>query len=150
FLLAGIVMVLLVEDRLDRGLRVLTAGARRLAGGDLTHRIEYSGRDEMGELSEALNRMAGAMRVTVEGLQRSDERLRVILESAADGIVLFEPRGGTIMEANRRFGLIAGREQAEIAGRPISELSMSLGPEDLARLARRLDWGEKVEPVRGV
>ena len=84
FAIVGVLTVLAIEDRVARTLRLLIAGAQRLAGGDLVHRIEYTSRDEIGELAEAFNRMASAMRMTVEGLQRSDERMRAILEHADD------------------------------------------------------------------
>src|SRR5207247_2304342 len=69
--------------------------------------------------------------------------------SAADGIVLLDPEDGTIIESNRRFAVIAGRDPGEMAGAPICDFSTGLGPEELGRLARRLDWGERVEAVRG-
>ena len=150
FLVVGFLTVLVIEDRVARGLRLLIAGARRLADGDLEHRIEIQSRDEIGELSDAFNRMATGMRVTVEGLQRSDERLRAILESAADGIVLLDPTDGRVIELNKRFATMAGREPSELAGSPIWAFATGLTSEDLARLARRIDWGERVEAMRSL
>src|SRR5262249_16329753 len=47
-----------LADNMTRGVRTLTEGAERLAGGDLTTRVPVGSKDEIGRLSATFNRMA--------------------------------------------------------------------------------------------
>ena len=61
---AGVVALLLgilFAWELIRPLRRLTAAADAIAKGDLTQRVEVEGNDEVGELAEAFNHMAGEL-----------------------------------------------------------------------------------------
>jgi len=58
----------LVARRVTRPLEVMQDGAERFANGDLTHRLQVRGSEELSGLAEALNRMAGQL----------DERIRTI------------------------------------------------------------------------
>ncbi len=70
-----------------RRLRRLAATTQALAGGDLTHRIPVSGRDELSQLEGDVNRMAERLsaamareRVLAEGQARTAERARIARE----------------------------------------------------------------------
>ncbi len=58
----------LVARRVTRPLEVMQDGAERFANGDLEHRLQVRGSEELSGLAEALNRMAGQL----------DERFRTI------------------------------------------------------------------------
>jgi len=65
----------LLGSTLARPISTLTDGARKLAGGDLTHRIVVNSRDETETLADAFNSMADELRDLVLGLeQRVSER----------------------------------------------------------------------------
>jgi diguanylate cyclase (GGDEF)-like protein len=49
-----------------------------VAGGDLTHRVEVTGRDEVGRMAEALNQAIGSMRTTVDTMRESSAREGVL------------------------------------------------------------------------
>ncbi len=51
----------LVARSLSRPVGQLTAGARALAAGDLDHRVDVGGPEELGELADAFNDMAGSL-----------------------------------------------------------------------------------------
>lgn len=76
--LVAIVVALAVSGQLDRSLRVLKAGARRIGAGDLDHHIATPGQDELGELAQAFNEMAGNLRTARAKL----EEARAAAESA--------------------------------------------------------------------
>jgi two-component system NtrC family sensor kinase len=61
-IVAGLILALLViyggVRRILRSLRKLAEGTQRLSSGDLNHRVEVEGKDEVGALSASFNRMA--------------------------------------------------------------------------------------------
>ncbi len=79
--LAGILLVFasgisvsfgyLVSSSLTRLVRQMVAGARRVSQGDFTARVQSEGRDEVAELAQAFNDMAGRL----EQASREKERL---------------------------------------------------------------------------
>jgi serine phosphatase RsbU (regulator of sigma subunit) len=75
----ALVGILPLSRRMTRDLETLTAGAERLAQGDLDTRVPVRSRDEFGRLSEAFNRMARDLRSHQEQLL-AQERLRKELE----------------------------------------------------------------------
>jgi signal transduction histidine kinase len=53
----GVLLGWWTTERITRPVERLAAGARAVAGGDLSARVEVSSRDEIGELARAFNRM---------------------------------------------------------------------------------------------
>ncbi len=51
-------VALWVSSHMNRGLQALESGARRVGQGDLKHRINLGGRDELTELASAFNQMS--------------------------------------------------------------------------------------------
>lgn len=65
----------LLGNFLTRPLASLTDGARKIAGGDLSYRVEISTRDEISTLADAFNATAGELNLLVTRLeQRVQER----------------------------------------------------------------------------
>ncbi len=60
-------LVLPVSRRVTGPLKKLEQSAQRIAEGDLSHRAAVSGKDEIGQLSHAFNRMAGKVERMVRG-----------------------------------------------------------------------------------
>ncbi|MHB2018309.1 MAG: sensor histidine kinase [Candidatus Xenobia bacterium] len=61
--------MIFVADRIVRPVEALTAGARRLAEGDLSHQLPVSGTDEVQDLSRTLNEMTQRLN-QLESLRR--------------------------------------------------------------------------------
>ncbi len=53
----GVLLAWWTTERITRPVALLAAGARTVAGGDLSARVEVLSRDEIGELARAFNRM---------------------------------------------------------------------------------------------
>lgn len=71
----------LVARHLDRRVRVLAEGARRLGEGELDTRVELAGSDELGRLGRSFNQMAQDLKRSQRELQRSTaERERYLKE----------------------------------------------------------------------
>ncbi len=59
--IAGLLIVTLFTREALSPIRSLTAGARRLGGGDLSYRVPSNRKDEVGELASTFNEMATAL-----------------------------------------------------------------------------------------
>ena len=53
----------------------LLRGGRHLAQGDLVHRVQYRGRDELGQIANSFNTMADHVQDTIKELAKAVERL---------------------------------------------------------------------------
>jgi len=74
---------------LARNVGAVVDGGKRIAGGDLTARIEVSSQDEIADIGAAFNAMAGAMRDIVQQVQGSADHVAHVaseLVVATDGI----------------------------------------------------------------
>ncbi len=81
----------LVARRTSHSVREVTAGARRLAGGDLDHRVRSPAYDETQELAESFNRMAGTLKEVIQNLADEGTKLSAVLDTMADGVVVIGP-----------------------------------------------------------
>ena len=91
----GLVVAILAGTVLARRMLIpitaLRAGARRLGAGDFSHRIEVRTRDELEELSDQFNSMAGQLQETYAGLESKVEaRTRDLARSINELKVLEE------------------------------------------------------------
>ena len=59
--------------RTTRPITLLQQHTRRIAAGDLDTRIEVGSRDELGDLADSFNRMAGELRVSREALVKAEK-----------------------------------------------------------------------------
>jgi class 3 adenylate cyclase/HAMP domain-containing protein len=91
----GLMVAILASTVLARRMLIpitaLRAGARRLGDGDFSHRIEVRTRDELEELSDQFNSMAGQLQETYAGLESKVEaRTRDLARSINELKVLEE------------------------------------------------------------
>ncbi|MDP3691536.1 adenylate/guanylate cyclase domain-containing protein [Bradyrhizobium sp.] len=91
----GLVVAIIAGTVLARRMLIpitaLRTGARRLGAGDFSHRIEVRTRDELEELSDQFNSMAGQLQETYAGLESKVEaRTRDLAQSINELKVLEE------------------------------------------------------------
>ncbi len=60
---------------INQAVSALMRGGRQLAQGDLVHRVEYRGRDELGKIAGSFNTMADQMQDTIRELAKAVEQL---------------------------------------------------------------------------
>jgi two-component system, OmpR family, phosphate regulon sensor histidine kinase PhoR len=89
-LVVAILLASLAAVVLSRGLRSLTAVARRMAGGDLEARSRLTSADEIGELGRALDHLAHNLSRTVGELRHDRDLLGRILESMREGVLVMD------------------------------------------------------------
>lgn len=128
-------LMLLVATLLSRRVERLTLGARSLERGNLSARMEPGYGDELGELAESFNSMAGKLEGTFAQIQERQETLDAILGGLTEG-VLATDLDGKVMFANssaRAMLGVSGSEPLTELPDPWEEFSLS---EAVARCAR--------------
>lgn len=76
----------LQERTLARPIEGMMDLAKRISEGDLTHRAEYTGDDEIGALSRSLNEMARRIQQVFQEMLTSTEQLATAAENFSQGI----------------------------------------------------------------
>jgi class 3 adenylate cyclase/HAMP domain-containing protein len=90
-LVVAIVAGTVLARRMLIPINALRAGARRLGAGEFSHRIEVRTKDELEELSDQFNSMAGRLQETYAGLEsKVEERTRDLAQSINELKVLEE------------------------------------------------------------
>jgi two-component system phosphate regulon sensor histidine kinase PhoR len=89
-LLAAVVMASAAAILLSRGLRDLTAVARRMAVGDLEARSRMETADEIGELGRTLDHLAANLSRSVRELRDDRDLLGRILQSMREGVLVMD------------------------------------------------------------
>ncbi|MDP2892362.1 MAG: ATP-binding protein, partial [Bacillota bacterium] len=83
----GIIIAFGVAARLTVPLRNIAKSALQIASGDYDARIKLNSKDEMGQLAQAFNTMAGKLGVSVNELENEKNSLETLLSSMNDGVV---------------------------------------------------------------
>ena len=78
----AVIASLALARKIGRPIEALRAGAARIGGGDLAHRIDVRTRDELQDLGEQFNRMAGALQESYATLEHKvEDRTRDLSEA---------------------------------------------------------------------
>ena len=81
-ILVAVVASLALARKIGRPVEALRVGAARIGGGDLAHRIDVGTRDELQDLGEQFNRMAGQLEESYATLeQKVEDRTRELTEA---------------------------------------------------------------------
>jgi two-component system sensor histidine kinase VicK len=77
----------------------LTDGAKRVAAGDFTRRIEISAKDEIGVLTTTFNHMARRLEETIDEAKYERNKLNTLFLHMTDGVIAFS-RDGSVIHYN--------------------------------------------------
>ncbi len=94
----AVVLAYLIARRSTRSIRNLTDAARKLAAGDLDHRIPAGSSEETQELAEAFNAMAAALKQMITESSSQRDRLSTVLATMSDGVVLIDASGNISLQ----------------------------------------------------
>jgi len=144
---------LTTQRRVLRGVSKLQRGAAAVGAGNLDYRIETRGKDEIGLLSTAFNRMASdlknvtasksdleteiAERKKVEAdLKKSEEKYRNLFSSMGEGFALHEiivdnkgkPCNYRFLEMNNAFETLTGLDRRKVLGKKIKDILPDIEP----------------------
>ncbi|HEY1189454.1 MAG TPA: ATP-binding protein [Gemmata sp.] len=93
----------MLARRFVRPLVELREGARKLADGDLGHKIRVAGSAEHLELAETFNAMSARLASTFRLLDHDREQFRAILSGMVEGVIAIDDRR-RVLFANERAG----------------------------------------------
>ena len=101
--------------------RNVAEGARRIARGDLDHRVRPSSMRETRELNDAFNEMAVTLRDLVHGLDGERSLLAVVMETMADGVIVLDSNN-RIRLINRAAQWLLDADIHSARGSPLAEI----------------------------
>ncbi len=130
----------LFQRSITRPLYHLAETAGRVTGsGDYTIRAEKYYDDEVGVLTEALNRMLEQILTGQEALKESEERFRTIFRSNPDAISICRLSDGVWMDVNEHFSAVTGYRRQDVLGRSGKEIDFWSRSEDRERFFKVLE-----------
>ena len=141
-LVISVLLSFLLSKTMVDPIQRLTDGAKEIAHGDFSHRIDVPSQDEIGVLTENFNSMAGQLQDSVGELENERNKLDTLFRYMTDGVVAFA-RSGSVIHSNP-----AARD---LLGCPI-DASTDYAPlfGDIASLDEVLASGDGVQGEREV
>jgi len=95
----SVLLSLLLSKTMVNPIQRLTDGARRVAEGDFSNKIEVASHDEIGVLTDTFNDMAGQLRDTLRQVENERNKLDTLFLHMTDGVVAFS-REGLVIHSN--------------------------------------------------
>lgn len=106
--MTALVLIILARRLIVSPLGSLSRAARRIGSGDFEWRVTMTSKDEIGDLGNALNRMAAAIAEREQRLEATRQSLRDLFDNMKQGIVAFGRdtvvRGAASHQASVIFG----------------------------------------------
>ena len=106
-LVVGVLFARALARPLARPIEELSDVARALAAGDLTRRPMLSGPGEVGDLDDALRRLAAQLEARLRALQAEESPLVAITESINEGVIAVDRHGRVVRVNAVARGLLA-------------------------------------------
>ena len=128
-----LLMEILISVMTRRALTNLTVSARRIAQGELDHRVEVSASSETSDLAFAVNRMATSLREIIRNLSTERDTVSAVLETMVDGVLVVSAQG-RIELANPSAVLLLSLRQEDVGRREYGEV---IRDPDLRKLVTR-------------
>src|SRR6267143_1898015 len=113
--LVAVIASLALARKIGGPIEALHAGAARIGGGELAHRIDVRTRDELQDLGEQFNRMAGQLQESYATLeQKVDDRTHELTEALEQQTATAEIMrvDGDMIRRMAHFGAIASASEA--------------------------------------
>jgi two-component system NtrC family sensor kinase len=141
-LVLGTVATWLTTNRLlDRRIRAIREGARRIANQDFSFRFHDSTGDGLSEVMGIFDHMTSELAETVSELMSTKEYLQAIVENSADLIITVGPTG-LIQTFNPGAEKVLGYRAEEVIGQRIEMIFAE--PSDRAAAIEQLENGDHV------
>lgn len=94
--------------------------AASIAKGDVDTRLPLGASDELGEISDAINRMGEQLRQRLDETTAEKERLDAVLNAMVEGVLVVDPDGALLLANNRlrelfeAWGEVEGKSPLEV------------------------------------
>ncbi|NNM05369.1 MAG: PAS domain S-box protein [Gemmatimonadetes bacterium] len=141
-MLLGTVAAWWMTERLvGRRIRVIKAGARRLAEHDFSFRFRDSTGDGLSEVTSVFDSMSSELSATIRELTSTKEYLQAIVDNSADIIITVDPEG-LIRTFNPGAEKVLGYTKEEMIGQRIETIFAE--PKDRDAAIEQLENGDHV------
>ena len=132
---------------LTRRVRELQSVVKAIAAGDLQQRLPWRSGDELGAIASAIDDMAEQLRRRLAQAGDEQARLRAVLTSMVEGVLVLD-RSGRVILANPRlrelfgaWGAVEGRPALEVIRRADVEAALGQAARTPAPVVRELQLG---------
>ncbi len=158
----AILLGLIITRQITRPIHALTAGARRIARGQLNYRVEVHSKDEIGDLATSFNEMGSVLSKNEETRRRLladiTHELRTpltVIEGTVNGILdgVFEPDKERLNSIKDETFLLTRliNDLRDISLAESGQLKLEIAPTDMAKLVnRKLSQAERTAHAKGV
>lgn len=152
-------LAILTARSFSRPIAKLVDFAKAIAAGDYQQQVRHPSRDEFGQLTTALNRMATALDSSrqrllhwnqllqeevanrTRELQNSEEKYRLIFSAGSDAILIIDTENFQLQEANEAACRLYGYERDELLH--LDPLALSNEPETSRKRGGEILAGER-------
>ncbi|MDD5567701.1 MAG: ATP-binding protein [Candidatus Omnitrophica bacterium] len=110
----------IVTTRITKPINRIIQASRRFSEGDFTHRIISHSKDEIGELSFTLNKMAQDLEDKIREIRQQNQELSAIFNSMIEGIIVVD-KTSRIVSVNPAIEKIFGILNAEAQSKTFLE-----------------------------
>ena len=107
-LISSVLLSFLLAKTMITPIERLTAGAKRVASGDFSRKLEVASKDEIGVLTATFNSMARQLQATIREAENERNKLDTLFLHMTDGVVAFS-REGTMIQKNPAAEDMLGR-----------------------------------------
>ncbi|NMC44636.1 MAG: PAS domain-containing protein [candidate division Zixibacteria bacterium] len=112
---------IIAAGRIRRPLNTLRLGAERYARGELTSSIPVLDVDEIGQVAEAMNLMAGRLHDQIEKISRQRNEQEAVLTGMVEGVIAVD-RDERLISLNQAARNMFDVSAAEVSGRFLHEI----------------------------
>ncbi len=141
--MAGL-LSLMVSRRITGPLEEIRRGAQLLADGELNTRLHVYNHREVGDVAEAMNRMAARLSEVLEEERRQKTEAAAVADSMAEGVIAIDERQ-RIIKLNPAAGAILGVNYQEAAGKSFQAVVQIPGLQKIMSEAARTGQPMKQE-----
>jgi len=119
FLIAGLISYR-VAYGITRPIEMITRVAQQITNMNYKARVHVRKKDEIGQLGQAINRMADSLQLQMNRILEDESRLKSVMENMISGVMMVD-RDGKIVLLNRSGEDILGFSAQELLGKKFDE-----------------------------
>ncbi|MGE5353578.1 MAG: ATP-binding protein, partial [Acidobacteriota bacterium] len=126
-LIVSISMAILINIVISYPLKELKNKALEIKQGDFNTKVSINSNDELGEVAEAFNEMAQTLHKNSEELKSKEQRITLLLNAfeKSQASIAVVDKNARILEANKTFFRLLGKEPSEVLNQNILALQFS-------------------------
>ncbi|MGE5401853.1 MAG: ATP-binding protein [Ignavibacteriales bacterium] len=123
-MIVSISMAILINIVISYPLKELKNKALEIKHGDFSTKVSINSNDELGEVAEAFNEMAMTLHQNSEELKDKEQRITLLLNAfeKSQASIAVVGRDARILEANKTFFRLLGKEPSEVLNENIINL----------------------------